>query len=110
MIENITFYFVSLLFALIGVGALGRHKHDHAKIFFLIFIGVPIILAVLFVAGINAWAVLDIRELFIYVKQAEAQIDSRNRMLLVTCLIFSVIAYLTIALCVLLQTKKRIKN
>jgi len=110
MIENIIFYFACLLFALIGLGAIWKHRHDHTKIFFLIFIGTPIILGILFIGGINTLAALDIRELFTYVKEAEAQIDSRNRMILVTCIIFSIIAYLIITICLLLQTKKRIVN
>ena len=61
-------------------------------------------------SGINILIAIDIREMFTYVKEASMQIESRNRMILVTCIIFSIIAYLTITICLLLQTKKYMTN
>ncbi len=108
MIENIIFYFICIFFSFIAFGAIWSHRYKHTKIFVTILVIIPAIFGLLYLSKANIASLLDIREIFSYLSYSGNQMAGRGKMLLVTILIFFIIAYFTIIICLLFQIKKRI--
>ena len=110
MIENITFYFICLIFALIGLGAIWEKRFSFTTPFILYIAGTTSFVLLLYLGGLNVFQLFDVRQLLGLSDLTSTQPGSRRIMPAIAIVFTGATAYITIIICLFLQLKKRITN